>query len=289
MPVEEIFPLGGDLMVRRGGFGALRLTGDGGWGLPADVPAARAVLRRAVELGVQLIDTADSYGPGTNEELIASALYPYPGDLVIATKAGQSRPGPGLWEPLGRPAYLRQQAELSLRRLRVERIELFQLHRLDPLVPAEDQFGVLGELQTEGKIRHIGLSEVTGAELSAARAQIDVASVQNRYNLTDRKYEGVLELCEREGIAFIPWHPVGKGSLTRSGPVAEVAADLGATPSQVALSWLLHRSPAILLIPGTSSIAHLEENLAATHLSLPDDHFARLDRLTGAPEYSQLR
>jgi pyridoxine 4-dehydrogenase len=276
MPVEETFALGGDLVVRRIGFGALRLTGEGGWGLPDDVAGARAVLRRAVELGVRLIDTADAYGPGSNEELIASTLHPYPDDLVIATKAGQSRPGPGVWVPLGRPEYLRQQAELSLRRLRLEHLDLFQLHRVDPLVPVEEQFGVLGELRQEGKVTHIGLSEVTLAELRKAREQ--VASVQNRYNLTDRKHEAVLEYCEREGIAFIPWHPVGKGSLTGpGGPVAEVAAELGATPSQVALAWLLHRSPAILLIPGTSSIAHLEENHAAGRLSLSKDQLVRLD------------
>ncbi len=277
-PVEDTFPLGGDLVVRRVGFGALRLTGEGGWGLPDDLEGARAVLRHAVELGVRLIDTADAYGPGTNEELIASTLHPYPDDLVIATKAGQCRPGPFEWVPLGRPEYLRQQAELSLRRLRLERLDLFQLHRLDPHVPAEEQFGVLGELRSEGKVRHIGLSEVTLAELEAARRQIEVASVQNRYNLTDRKHEAVLDYCEREGIAFIPWHPVGKGSLTGpAGPVAEIAAELDATPSQVALAWLLHRSPAILLIPGTSSIAHLKENHAAGRVSLSKEQLARLD------------
>ncbi len=278
MPVEQTFPLGGDLRVPRVGFGALRLTGEGGWGPPEDVPGARAVLRRAVDLGVRLIDTADAYGPGGNEELIASALHPYADELVIATKAGQCRPGPGQWVPLGRPEYLRQQAELSLRRLRLERIDLFQLHRIDPLVPAEEQFGVLGDLRREGKVRHVGLSEVTLAELELAREQVDVASVQNRYNLTDRKHEAVLDHCEREGIAFIPWHPVGKGSLTRDGgPLTEVAAELGATPSQVALAWLLHRSPAILLIPGTSSIEHLEENHAAGRLVLSAGQIARLD------------
>ena len=280
MAVEETFPIGGDLVVPRVGFGALRLTGEGGWGPPDDVPGARAVLRRAAELGVRLIDTADAYGPGGNEELIASALHPYTDGMVIATKAGQCRPGPGQWVPLGRPEYLRQQAELSLRRLRLERLDLFQLHRIDPLVPAEEQFGVLGDLRREGKIGHIGLSEVTLEELRLASEQIEVASVQNRYNLTDRKHEAVLEHCERAGIAFIPWHPVGKGSLTRTdGPVTEIAAEVGATPSQVALAWLLHRSPAILLIPGTSSIAHLEENHAAGRLALSAGQLARLDEI----------
>jgi pyridoxine 4-dehydrogenase len=278
MPVEETFSLGGDLVVGRIGFGALRLTGEGGWGPPDDLPGARAVLRRAVDLGIRLIDTADAYGPGGNEELIASTLHPYPAGVVIATKAGQCRPGPGRWVPLGRPEYLRQQAELSLRRLRLERLDLFQLHRIDPLVPAADQFGVLGELRREGKIRHIGLSEVTLAELRLAQEQIEVASVQNRYNLTDRRHEAVLDHCEREGIAFVPWHPVGKGSLTRpGGPVTEIATELGATPSQVALAWLLHRSPVILPIPGTSSITHLEENHAAGRLALSADQIARLD------------
>ncbi|OLR93781.1 aldo/keto reductase [Actinokineospora bangkokensis] len=281
MAVPGTFALGGDLVVGRSGFGALRLTGDGGWGPPADPDGARAVLRRAVELGVRLIDTADAYGPGTNEELIRETLHPYPEDLVIATKGGQCRPGPFSYVPLGRPEYLRQQAELSLRRLGVDRIDLYQLHRLDPTVPAVEQFRALAGLRADGRVRHVGLSEVTVEELELAREHVPVASVQNRYNLTDRKHEAVLELCEREGIAFIPWHPVGKGSLAReAGVIPEIAAELGATASQVALAWLLHRSPAILLIPGTSSVAHLEENHAAAELELSDEQYKRLDAIT---------
>ncbi|PPK68493.1 aldo/keto reductase [Actinokineospora auranticolor] len=279
------FALGGDLVVHRTGFGALRLTGEGGWGLPPDVPAARAVLRRAVELGVDLIDTADAYGPGSNEELIASTLHPYAPRLVVATKVGQCRPAPGVWVPLGRPEYLRQQVELSLRRLRVARLDLLQLHRIDPLVPVAEQLGVLAQLRSEGKVRHVGLSEVTVAELRSAREFVPVVSVQNRYNLTDRKHEAVVEYCEREGIGFIPWHPVGKGSLTRGGgAIADVAGELGATASQVALSWLLHRSPAILLIPGTSSVAHLAENQAASRFTLSSDQYRRLDAITPVPQ-----
>lgn len=280
--MDSTFAIGGSVPVRRIGFGALRLTGPGGWGPPADPDQAAKVLRRAVDLGVELIDTADAYGPGSNEELIADVLHPYPARLVVATKAGQCRPGPGLWQPLGRPEYLRQQAELSLRRLRLEAITLFQLHRIDPLVPVAEQFGALAQLQQEGKIVHIGLSEVSLDELKTAREQIAVASVQNRYNLTDRRHEGVLDYCTEAGIAFLPWHPVGKGSLTApGGPVAEIATQLAATPAQVALAWLLRRSPAIVLIPGTSSVTHLEENLAASDLTLPDDAVELLDRVPG--------
>lgn len=272
------FVLGGDLPVERVGFGALHLTGPGVWGPPTDPAGAVALVRRAVELGVNFIDTADSYGPGTSEEVIAEALHPYPDGLVIGTKAGQSRPSRTEWRPLGRPEYLRQQAELSLRRLRVDRIDLFQLHRIDPQVPADEQFGALKRLQDEGKIRHIGLSEVTVAQLEQARAQIEVVSVQNRYNLSYREeYEDVLEYCERERIAFIPWVPIASGALAREdGPLGRVARRLGATPAQVALAWLLHRSPVMVPIPGTRSIAHLEENVAAASLSLSGDQLAEL-------------
>ncbi|WP_033213625.1 aldo/keto reductase [Kitasatospora phosalacinea] len=283
--MNQTFALGGDLTVRRLGFGAMRLTGPGVWGPPADVPAALDLARLAVELGTTFIDTADSYGPGTSEELLAEALHPYPAGLVIGTKAGQSRPSRDEWVPLGRPEYLRQQAELSLRRLRLERLDLFQLHRIDPGVPAAEQFGALAQLQKEGKIRHIGLSQVSVAELTAARAEIDVVSVQNRYSLTDRADEDVLEYCEREGIAFIPWLPIASGEHSQQdrGALAEVAAELGASTTQVSLAWLLHRSPVVLPIPGTSSAAHLRENTAAADLQLTAEQFTRLDTAHPAP------
>lgn len=274
--------IGGDLTVGRLGFGAMRLTGPGIWGPPADVPGALKVARRAVELGITFIDTADSYGPGTSEELLAEALHPYPEDLVIATKAGQSRPAPGQWIPLGRPEYLRQQAELSLRRLRLERIDLFQLHRIDPKVPVAEQLGALKQLQDEGKIRHIGLSQVGVEQLEQARREVEVVSVQNLYNLTERTDDDVVDYCEREGIAFIPWLPIARGAhATADGVLAEVAAELGATPAQVSLAWLLRRSPVVLPIPGTSSIAHLEENTAAARIELTDEQFARLSAVAG--------
>ncbi|MUN35443.1 aldo/keto reductase [Actinomadura litoris] len=272
--------IGGDLPVRRLGFGAMQLTGPQIWAPPADRPGAVAVARRAVELGVTFIDTADSYALGANEELLAEALHPYPENLLIATKAGQSRPSASEWVPLGRPEYLRQQAELSLRRLRVERIDLYQLHRIDPKVPAADQFGALKGLQDEGKVRHIGLSEVSVAEIEAAREVVDIVSVQNLYNLESRQHEDVLDYCEREGIAFIPWIPIASGKLTRpGGPVARVAEEAGATAAQVSIAWLLQRSPAMLPIPGTSSIAHLEENLASADLELTDDQFQFLSKI----------
>jgi pyridoxine 4-dehydrogenase len=274
--------IGGDLTVGRLGFGAMRLTGPGIWGPPADVPGALKVARRAVELGITFLDTADSYGPGTSEELLAEALHPYPEDLVIATKAGQSRPAPGQWIPLGRPEYLRQQAELSLRRLRLERIDLFQLHRIDPKVPLTEQLGALKQLQDEGKIRHIGLSQVGVEQLEEARREVEVVSVQNLYNLTERTDDDVIDYCEREGIAFIPWLPIARGAhATADGVLAEVAAELGATPAQVSLAWLLRRSPVVLPIPGTSSIAHLEENTAAARIELTDEQFARLSAVAG--------
>lgn len=279
MAVDNTITIGKELTVGRLGFGAMRVTGPNVWGPPADVPAALALLRRAVELGITFIDTADSYGPGTSEELIAEALHPYPDNLVIATKAGQARPSPGEWVPLGRPEYLRQQAELSLRRLRVDRIDLFQLHRIDPKVPLADQIGAIKQLQEEGKIRHFGLSQVSVEQIAAVREHIEVVSVQNLYNLTRREDEDVLDYCEREGIAFIPWLPIAGGAhASAAGPLAEVAAELGATPAQVSLAWLLHRSPVMLPIPGTSSIAHLEENTAAADLRLTDEQFERLQR-----------
>ncbi|MEU6118765.1 aldo/keto reductase [Streptomyces sp. NPDC047117] len=277
---RNTFSLGGDLAVHRMGFGALRLTGPGYWGPPDDREKALEIARLAVDLGVSLIDTADSYGLGSSEEVLAEALRPYPDSLVIATKAGQCRPRPDQWVPLGRPEYLRQQAELSLRRLGLDRIDLFQLHRIDPKVPAAEQFGALKELQDEGKIRHIGLSKVTVEELEEAREQITVASVQNLYNLTDRHNDEVVDYCEKHSIAFIAWLPIARGELAaEDSPVTAIAGELGATPGQVALAWLLHRSPVVIPIPGTSSPAHLKENVAASELTLSEDQLYRLDAL----------
>lgn len=272
------FAIGGDRAVRRLGFGAMRITGPGIWGPPADHDESLRVLRRAVELGVDLIDTADSYGPFVSEDLIAEALHPYPAGLVVATKGGLTRSGPGVWEAVGRPEYLRQCVEMSLRRLRVERIELYQLHRVDPLVPIAESFGALAELQAQGKIRHLGLSNVTVDELRAAQSVAPVATVQNRYNLADRASEDVLDVCADEGIGFIPWFPVATGELARAGgPLDRVATERGATPAQLALAWLLHRSPVVLPIPGTSSVAHLEENVAAAAIRLAPDELAALE------------
>ncbi|HEX3604397.1 MAG TPA: aldo/keto reductase [Candidatus Dormibacteraeota bacterium] len=274
------FALGGDLVVHRLGYGAMRITGEGVWGDPPDRGEAIRVLRRAVELGVDLIDTADSYGPHVSEELIAEALHPYPDGLVIATKAGFVRTGPGRWVPLGRPEYLRQECLMSMRRLRVERIDLFQLHRIDPRVPADEQIGELHALQREGLVRHIGLSEVSVADIEHARRIAPIASVQNRYNLADREHEGVLDHCEREGVAFIPWFPLATGRLAREGgPLAEMAREAGATPGQLALAWLLRRSQVMLPIPGTASVAHLEENTAAARVQLTDEQVDQLSRL----------
>lgn len=274
------FTLGGDLPVTRMGFGAMQITGPGIWGEPADRGEAIRVLRRAVELGVTLIDTADSYGPFVSEDLIAEALHPYPDDLVIATKGGLTRSGPGVWLPVGRPEYLRQCVEMSLRRLRLDRIDLYQLHRIDPQVPVEDQLGVLDELRAEGKIRHIGLSEVTVAEIEQARKLTEVVSVQNLYNLSQRQSEEVVDHCSREGIGFIPWFPLATGELARPGGVLDAAATAhGATPAQLALAWLLRRSPVVLPIPGTSKVAHLEDNVAAAGIALSDEEFTALTAL----------
>ena len=271
------FALGGDLPVVRLGYGSMQLTGDGVWGDPKDPDEAVRVLRRAVELGVTFIDTADSYGPVVAEQLIKKALHPYADGLVIATKAGLTRPGPGDWRPVGRPEYLRQQVELSLRALGLERIDLHQLHRIDPQVPLADQVGTLKELQDEGKIRHIGLSEVSVEELQEAQKSATIVSVQNLFNLSDRSAEPLLDHAEAEGIAFIPWFPLATGQLSRpGGPLDALAQEHGATPSQLALAWLLRRSPVMLPIPGTSTVAHLEDNLAAATLQLSDEEFARL-------------
>ncbi|WJV50704.1 aldo/keto reductase [Streptomyces flavofungini] len=271
------FALGGDLPVNRLGYGAMQLTGPGVWGEPEDRDEAVRVLRRAVELGVTFIDTADSYGPLVNEVLIREALHPYADDLVIATKAGLTRSGPDDWRAVGRPEYLRQQTELSLRHLGVERIDLFQLHRIDEQVPLADQLGELVLLQKEGKIRHIGVSEVTVDQLKAAREHAEIVSVQNQYNLVNRGSEDVLEYAERENIAFIPWFPMATGELARpGGPLDALAKEHGVSPSQLALAWLLRRSPVVLPIPGTSKVAHLEENTAAAGITLTDEQFEAL-------------
>ncbi len=271
------FELGGDLPITRLGYGTMQLTGDGVWGEPQDRDGAIGVLRRAVEIGVNFFDTADSYGPNVAEELLREALHPYADDVVIATKAGLTRTGPGQWIPVGRPAYLRQQAELSLRKLGVETLDLFQLHRIDPDVPLEDQIGEFKLLQDEGKIRHIGLSEVSVDELHRAQQVATIASVQNLFNLVKRDAEPVLEECERQGIAFIPWFPLATGELSQDdGPLADAAREHDATPSQLALAWLLKRSPVMLPIPGTKSIEHLESNTGAASIELSDDEFAAL-------------
>jgi aryl-alcohol dehydrogenase-like predicted oxidoreductase len=271
--------LGGDLVVRRMGFGAMRITGQGIWGDPPDRAKAHAVLRRAVELGVNLIDTADSYGPEVSEKIIAEALHPYPAGLVIATKGGLTRSGPGQWHRNGRPDHLRKACEGSLRRLRVDRIDVYQLHAIDAAVPMEESLGELIRLKTEGKIRHVALSNVTVDQLKRARALVEIVSVQNRYNLGDRASEDVLEVCERDGLGFLPWYPVGAGNLTKAGgPLDRVAKAHAVTPAQVALAWLLLHSPVMLPIPGTSSVAHLEENVAAAALSLDDGEMLSLER-----------
>ena len=278
--------VGGDVVVNRMGYGAMRITGPGIIGPPADLAEARRVLRRAVELGVDFIDTADSYGPNVSEELIAEALHPYPDGLVIATKGGLERPGPNKWTPNGRPEYLRRQLEGSLRRLRLERIDLWQLHRIDTKVPADEQFGFLAEIVREGLVRHVGLSEVSVDDVERARRFVPIASVQNRYNLTDRRWEPVLDHCEGEGIAFIPGAPLNAGAPNAKERetqerVERVAGRHGTTAMQVALAWLLARSPAMLVIPGTSKVAHLEENVAAAGLELSDEELRELDGSLG--------
>jgi pyridoxine 4-dehydrogenase len=270
--------LGGDVEVHRLAYGAMRITGQGVWGPPPDRDKARDVLRRVVELGIDLIDTADSYGPHVSEQLIAEALYPYPDGLTIATKGGLERTGPGQWPRNGRPEHLRAACEGSLRDLRVERIDLYQLHAPDSEVPYEESVGALKELQDEGKIRHIGVSNVSVEQLEEARSIVDVVSVQNRFNLTDRASQDVLEVCERDGLGFFAWFPLAAGDLAKpGGPVAEIAQAHDATAGQVALAWLLQRSPVMLAIPGTGSVAHLEENVAAAGLELNAEELARLD------------
>jgi pyridoxine 4-dehydrogenase len=272
------FAIGGKLPVTRLGYGTMQLTGPGVWGDPEDPDEALRVLRRAVELGVNFLDTADSYGPAVAEELIRKALHPYPSDLVIATKAGLTRHGPGIWRPVGRPEYLRQQAELSLRRLGLEQIPLFQLHRIDPAVPLEDQVGELKSLQDEGKIGFIGLSEVTVDELKAAEEIAPIATVQNLYNLANRSSEELLNYSATHDIGFIPWFPLSTGELAKpGGPLGPLAERRGVSPSQLALAWLLHRSPVVLPIPGTSSVEHLDDNVAAAEIALSESEYAALE------------
>ena len=276
---SSVFRLGGDLPLNRLGFGAMRITGEGIWGWPADRGNALKVLRRVVELGVNLIDTADAYGPETSELLIAEALHPYPKDLVIATKGGLTRPGPGQWVPNGRPEYLTQCVEKSLKRLLLERIDLYQLHRIDPKVPMEESLGALKKMQEAGKIRHIGLSEVSPAEIDRARKVLPIVSVQNQYNIGNRRWEKTLTYCEKERLGFMPWSPIGGNRGLKDNALAAAAKDYHASVVQLALAWLLHRSPVILPIPGTSSVAHLEENMAAAKLKLTAEEWKRVDTL----------
>jgi pyridoxine 4-dehydrogenase len=273
------FNLGNDLLIHRLGFGAMRITGKGIWGEPGNPDEARRVLRRAVELGINFIDTADSYGPEVSERLIAETLHPYPPGLVIATKGGLTRQGPEQWAPVGRPEYIRQCVEMSLRRLRLERIDLYQLHRIDPKVPAEETLGALAELQAAGKIRHIGLSEVSTKEIKHAKKIVPIVSVQNRYNLADREHEDVVDYCAKHDLGFIPWFPVAAGDLARSAGVLDnVAKRHHATVAQLSLAWLLHRSPVMLPIPGTSSVKHLEENVAAAGLKLSEEEWEEIEK-----------
>ena len=276
------FKIGGDLPVRRLGYGTMRLVGDGAWGEPADPAAARRVLRRTVELGVNLIDTADAYGPEIAERLIAEALHPYPQGLVIATKGGITRQGPVKTEYVGRAGYLIQCVEMSLRRLKLERIELYQLHRIDPRTPLEESLGALRQMQEQGKIRHIGLSEVTPAQIAEAQKIVPIVSVQNRYSLADRRHEETLQWCEQRGIAFLPWYPIVAGKILKpdhpsAQNLVQLASRHQATVAQILLAWLLHRSPVILPIPGTSQISHLEENVAAANLQLSPGDFAEIE------------
>ena len=272
------FKLGGQLEIHRLGFGAMRITGEGTWGEPKDRDAAKQVLRRAVDLGVDFIDTADSYGPAVSELLIGEALAPYKQGVVIATKGGLTRQGPNNWLPVGRPEYLTQQVEMSLRHLKLDTIELWQLHRFDPKVPVEESLGAIKKLQTAGKIRFVGLSEVNVEQIEQARKVVEIVSVQNEYNIGNRKSEAVLDYCEKNNIAFIPWFPVAAGKLAQpGGKLDEAAKKHGATVAQLSLAWLLHRSPVILPIPGTSSVAHLEENMKAADLELSDSEWQQLE------------
>jgi len=275
----KTFNIGGDLEVNRLGFGAMRLTGKGIWGEPKEVDEAKRVLKRAVELGVNFIDTADSYSPAVSERLIGEALSPFPKGLVVATKGGVTRQGPDQWLPVGRPEYLAQQVEMSLRFLKTEVIDLWQFHRIDPQVPVEESLRVIAKLQQEGKIRHVGLSEVKPAEIDQARKVIDIVSVQNLYNIGDRQHADVLEYCEKDGLAFIPWFPVAAGKLAQpGGKLDAIAKRHGATVAQLSIAWLLHRSPVMLPIPGTSSVAHLEENLKAAEIFLSDAELNEIER-----------
>jgi pyridoxine 4-dehydrogenase len=272
------FSIGGDLPVNRMGYGAMRITGEGIWGAPKDIEGAKKVLRHAVELGINFIDTADSYGPEVSEQLIGEALAPYAKDVVIATKAGLTRQGPNRWLPVGRPEYLTQQVEMSLRRLKLERIDLWQLHRIDPKVPVVDSLGPIKKLQQQGKIRHVGLSEVKPHEIDQARKVIEIVSVQNQYNIGDRQHDDVVEYCEKHKIAFIPWFPVAAGKLAQPGSKLDSAAKKhGVTVSQLSLAWLLHRSPVMLPIPGTTSVQHLEENVAAADGKLSDAEWKEIE------------
>jgi pyridoxine 4-dehydrogenase len=278
----KTFRIGSDLEVDRLGFGAMRLTGKGIWDEPKDTDEAKRVLKRAVDLGVNFIDTADSYGPDISERLIGEALSPFPKGLVVATKGGLTRQGPDQWLPVGRPEYLAQQVEMSLRFLKTTVIDLWQLHRIDPKVPVEESLGAIAKLQQQGKIRHIGLSEVKPAEIDRARQVVDIVSVQNRYNVGDREHEDVLEYCEEHGLAFIPWYPVAAGKLAQpGGKLDTIAKRHGATVAQLSIAWLLYRSPVMLPIPGTSSVAHLEENLKAATISLSDAELKEIEKAAG--------
>ncbi len=278
MAISKTFKIGGDLEVNRLGFGAMRITGEGIWGPPKDPAEARRVLQRAVKLGVNFIDTADSYGPAVSEPLIGEALAPFPKGLVIATKGGLTRQGPNQWQPVGRPEYLAQQVEMSLRWLRTDTIDLWQLHRIDPKVPVEESLAPIAELQKQGKIRHVGLSEVKPKEIDQARKVINIVSVQNQYNVSDRQHEDVVQYCEKNGLAFIPWFPVAAGALAKpGGNLDTIAKRHGVTVAQLSVAWLLHRSPVMLPIPGTSSVAHLEENMKAAEISLSDTEMKEIE------------
>ena len=278
----KTFRIGSDLEVNRLGFGAMRLTGKGIWDEPKDTAEAKRVLKRAVDLGVNFIDTADSYGPDVSERLIGEALSPFPKGLVVATKGGLTRQGPDQWLPVGRPEYLAQQVEMSLRFLKTTVIDLWQLHRIDPKVPVEESLGPIAKLQQQGKIRHIGLSEVKPAEIDRARQVVDIVSVQNRYNVGDREHEDVLEYCEEHGLAFIPWYPVAAGKLAQpGGKLDTIAKRHGATVAQLSIAWLLYRSPVMLPIPGTSSVEHLEENMKTATISLSDSELKEIEKAAG--------